>query len=102
MINDSNDSLSPINSAGMLKEINISETQSDIERRQLISRIENNLYVDKDSDKNYNTGNYKTGRDNDYFKDAVELRHIFAYSFGHLANDLVITIWNTYATWYLN
>ena len=35
------------------------------------------------------------------YKDALELKHVIAYATGHLPNDLVITIWNSYCAIYL-
>lgn len=55
----------------------------------------------KDSFKRANT-NYATGRPVDKFKDALNSKQVFAYAIGHLANDLVINVWNTYSTWYMN
>ena len=36
------------------------------------------------------------------FKDALETNHVIAYSIGHLPNDLVLMIWASYSTVYLN
>ena len=48
------------------------------------------------------TANYNTGRNNSYFKDALNQNQVIAYAIGHLANDLIINVWNTYSTWYMN
>lgn len=52
--------------------------------------------------KEFESKGYVTSRHNPYFKDALELQHVFSYSIGHLANDLIINVWNTYSTWYMN
>ena len=44
--------------------------------------------------------NFRTGRNNPYYKDALGKWHVAAYAIGHLANDLIINVWNTYSTWY--
>lgn len=44
---------------------------------------------------------YATGKNREY-KDALNMKHVIAYAFGHLTNDLVIVVWNTYSAWYLN
>ena len=36
------------------------------------------------------------------YKDALDWRHVLAYSMGHLANDLYITIWEAYSVFYLS
>ena len=54
-------------------------------------------------DNAYNSAvSYVSGRLKEYYKDALEQNHVIAYALGHLANDLVINVWNTYSTWYLN
>ena len=45
---------------------------------------------------------YVSARLKEYYKDALLAKHVFAYAIGHLANDLVINVWNTYSTWYMN
>ena len=51
----------------------------------------------------YDTGkSYVSARLKEYYKDALENKHVFAYSIGHLANDLIFTLWSTYSTWYMN
>lgn len=61
---------------------------------------DNNADV-KDGFKKMNTF-YQTGRNTEKFKDAMTAKQVFAYAIGHLANDLVINVWNTYSTWYMN
>jgi len=36
------------------------------------------------------------------FKDALEPKHCLAYATGHLSNDLVINIWSSYSSLFLN
>jgi len=36
------------------------------------------------------------------YKDNLERKHVAAYAVGHLPNDLIINMWNTYSPWYLN
>lgn len=36
------------------------------------------------------------------YKDNLQGKHVAAYAAGHLANDLIINMWNTYSPWYLN
>jgi Na+/melibiose symporter-like transporter len=38
----------------------------------------------------------------EYFKDALNTNNVIAYSIGHLPNDLIIMIWSSYSTIYLN
>ena len=57
--------------------------------------------LDSNQDK-FDSDNYTTGRKGDYFRDALVFKHVLAYSMGHLANDLIINVWNTYSTWYMN
>lgn len=35
------------------------------------------------------------------YKDALQRKHVIAYSLGHMANDLIYAVWNAYATLFL-
>jgi Na+/melibiose symporter-like transporter len=43
----------------------------------------------------------KINLDDREYKDALTKSQVFAYAVGHLMNDLVIQVWNSYQSWYL-
>jgi len=91
----------------------LSDFDSETSKQLLISRIEKSIKegrTEADEDDYFKSApvlldkyksNYETAVNRE-FRDAIKTKHIIAYSLGHLANDLVITMWNTYSPWYLN